>query len=46
LCHNKDIQVLYEGGPQMCPTNPRWRTAAFFKKLKKTVVTQQPFDQL
>jgi len=33
LRNNKDLQVLFMGGPKICPTNPRWWTAAILKKM-------------
>jgi len=35
ILHNtKDQQVLIMGGPDTCPTNPRWWTAAILKTVK------------
>ena len=31
---DKALQVLLTDGPKMCPTNPRWRTAAILKTKK------------
>ena len=29
---DKDHQILVVGRPKICPTNPKWRTAAILKK--------------
>jgi len=35
LLNDKDHQVVFAGGPNTRPTNPRWRTAAIFEKTVK-----------
>ena len=30
--NDRDHQVVIVGGPNECPTNPRWRTAAILRK--------------
>jgi len=39
LPNNKDLQVLFAGGPKICPTNPRWRAAAISNN-QKIVISQ------
>jgi len=32
--NDEDLQLPFVGGPKMCPTNPRWRTATILKNRK------------
>jgi len=36
LHNDRDHQVVIVGGPNMHPTNPRWRTIAILKKTVKS----------
>jgi len=37
ILHNdRHHQVVFVGGPNTCPTNPRWRTAVILKKTVKS----------
>jgi len=33
LQNDKDLPLLFAGGPKMYPTNPRWRMVAILKKM-------------
>jgi len=35
LHNDQDHQILVVGRPKICPTNPKWRTAAMLKKMDK-----------
>jgi len=46
ILHNDgDHQVVVVGGPNMCPTNPRWRQPPSWKKITKIAISPQRFDQ-
>jgi len=45
LHSDRDQQILFVGGWNMCITNPRWQIAAILKK-RKIAIPQERLDQL
>jgi len=43
LQNDKGLKLFFDGDPKMFTTVPRWRTAAILKKMKKIVISHQPF---
>ena len=42
LHSDKDHQMPFVGGPNICITNPKWRTAAILKNRKIAISQQRP----